>query len=174
MVSTIDRNSLLLHIHDESKIIIAKRLIDKIEIVIKNHIIVSTDFLDPYEIRIAESILNKFDTINYKIDGGYINCERSIIYIYPSYLHEIKEDEISLLSYKNDNNYTHRDILGSLIGLKIERKKIGDIVLDDDCFFIFIKSELHDFVKTNLEKVSKYNIYCIDKEFQEPKKEYIE
>ncbi len=174
MVSNIDRDSLLLHIHDESKIIIAKRLIDKIEIVIKNHTITSTDFLDPYEVRISESILNKFDSISYKIDGGYINCERAIIYIYPSYLHEVKTEDISLLSYKNDNDYTHRNILGSLMGLGIERSKIGDIVIDDDYFFVFVKKELYDFVRINLEKISKYNVHRVDKEFKEPPKEYIE
>ncbi|MDO5041143.1 MAG: YlmH/Sll1252 family protein [Peptoniphilus sp.] len=174
MVSNIDRDSLLLHIHDESKIIIAKRLIDKIEIVIKNHTITSTDFLDPYEVRISESILNKFDTISYKIDGGYVNCERAVIYIYPSYLHEIKADDVALLSYKNDNNYTHRNILGSLMGLGIERNKIGDIVIGDDYFFVFIKKELYDFVRINMEKISRYNAHWVDEEFREISREYIE
>ncbi|WP_138158953.1 RNA-binding protein [Peptoniphilus catoniae] len=169
----LNKEDLLGYITDESKILSARRVIDKIEIAANRHISVSTDFLDPYEIEIAKSILNRFSEISYEINGGYSNAERQVIYIYPSYLCGIDKNDISVLSYESNFKINHKDILGALMGLGIDRNKVGDIVVDDSFFYIFIRKELFDFVKTNLEKVSRYNIKYKYREFIEPELQYL-
>lgn len=52
----------------------------------------------------------------------------------------------------------HRDILGAFMSLGIDRKKIGDIYVADDCFQFFIASELAPFVKMNLTKIKNATI----------------
>ena len=95
----IDRNEYTKHIKDNEKKIEVRKVLDKIEIVLNKHLVQSTDFLDPHEIYLAKSVLNKFDDLKYIIDGGYEGSERNIIIIYPYYI--LKEDiEIPISSFK--------------------------------------------------------------------------
>ena len=82
----IDKEVYTSHIKDGEKIIKMRRILDKIDIVINRHLTQTTDFLDPYEVRLGESILNRFADINYIQYGGYSNSERKIIIIFPNYL----------------------------------------------------------------------------------------
>ncbi|EGY76424.1 hypothetical protein HMPREF9129_2089, partial [Peptoniphilus indolicus ATCC 29427] len=45
----INKDKLFLHIPDD-KLIVVKKVVDKIEIVLNKHEILSTDFLSPYEV----------------------------------------------------------------------------------------------------------------------------
>ena len=163
-------DNLISHINDDKKIILARRILDKIRIVEKNHTIETTDFLDPYEVRIAKSILNSFDDISYQVDGGYEEAERKIIYIYPSYLYQIEKDEVKYLSYNKNDNIKHKDVLGSILGLGIEREIVGDIIISEDYIYIFVKKHIYDFIKYNLDKISKYNTSYANVELNIPKK----
>ena len=60
----IDKNEYTQHIKDDGKKIEIRKILDKIEIVLNKHIVQSTDFLDPYEIYLAKSILNKFEDLD--------------------------------------------------------------------------------------------------------------
>lgn len=82
----IERDDYLHHINDKDKIVSMRRIIDKLEIVIRNHVNEDSDFLDPYERSLAKSILNRFDQIDYMESGGLEGAERKIITIFPSYL----------------------------------------------------------------------------------------
>lgn len=158
MVKKIDRDNLLNHIDDEEKILEMKKIIDKIEIVLNSYLEQSTDFLDPYEVSLAISILNRFDEISYTISGGYKEAERSIIYIYPEYLFQNETEDLSLLGISINNSIEHKDILGSLIGLGIDRRKIGDIIINNGNYSIFVKREISDFIEFNLNKIGKNNV----------------
>lgn len=154
----LNRENLLNHINDEEKILPLKKLIDKIEIVINEHIITSTDFLDPYEVELSKSILNRFDEISYLIDGGYYEAERAVIYIYPEYMYEPILDDIKILKFTSKSDIKHRDILGSVLGLGIDRRKIGDIIINDDNYYFFAKSEITNFLEFNLFKIGNNKI----------------
>lgn len=171
----LDRDELLNHIDDSEKLIEIKKIIDKIEIVLNNHSEQSTDFLDPYEISLAVSILNRFDEISYLIDGGYEDAERKIILIYPSYLYETTLDDLMILNISTKSKLEHKDILGSLIGLGIDRRKLGDIIINKDNYSFFVKREISDFIEFNLEKIGNNNVKLnLVKEIEIPKPEYNE
>ncbi|ONI46511.1 hypothetical protein AN640_03360 [Candidatus Epulonipiscium fishelsonii] len=51
---------------------------------------------------------------------------------------------------------THQDFLGSLLGLGIERKKIGDIVIKSFGAYVFAHKDIGEFIKWNLIKISRY------------------
>ncbi|RVU55169.1 RNA-binding protein [Anaerosphaera multitolerans] len=159
---SLEKNLLLKHVVEDEKKAILRNLIDKIEIVTNKHINESTDFLDPYEVYLSKSILNRFDDVKYSIDGGYEGAERSIIYIYPDYVYDFKGDYIKRLSFKINEFITHKNVLGSLMSLGIERKKIGDIVFSNNYCHIFLKSDISNYVEFNLSKIGKYNIHLED------------
>lgn len=138
------------------------KVIDKANSAIKNYDVKQTDFLNPYEIKNAIAILNSYDSIKYSIDGGYLNSERSIIFIYPYYM-EYEKFENNLKFIKIEGNFkfksiAHKDYLGSLMGLGIKREKIGDIIIHDNFCQIIVNSDISDFIIMNLKKVSTNNV----------------
>lgn len=54
------------------------------------------------------------------------------------------------LSRKFSDELTHRDVLGALMALGIERSAFGDIVLRDNCAYIFCSERIAPYVKENL------------------------
>lgn len=47
----------------------------------------------------------------------------------------------------------HRDLLGSLMNLGVERSKIGDILMGEDCAYILCEKSMASYFMENLEKV---------------------
>lgn len=156
----IDKEKYTNHINDPVKKIKIRKILDKIEIVLKKHTIQFTDFLDPYEIELAKSVLNSFIDLEYIIKGGFENSERKIIIIYPEYI--FKEDiEIPISSLKiigNLMDINHKDYLGSILSLGLKRNKIGDILVYEDFALVLVKKEICDYIIYNLQKVKNNNV----------------
>lgn len=156
----LERDIYIQHIKDLDKQLLMKRVIDKIEIVINNYTIESTDFLDPYERHLASSILNRFKDIKYFEEGGTSQSERKIIKIFPDYMHE-NDLESSLTFIRIEGNIqglNHKDFLGSLLSLGIKREKTGDILVHEDYTDLILKKEVAGFVTTNLDKVANAKV----------------
>ena len=171
----LNRIDLINHINRPEEKISIRKVIDKMESVMKNHISTSTDFLNPHEINLSISILNRFkDKVSYKINGGYEDSESSIIYIYPYYRFENEDNDLVLFKFETNNKIKHGDVLGSILGLSIDRGKIGDILIGEKFTYFFVKREIANFIEINLTKISKYNILLSreDDISNLPKKEY--
>src|SRR5699024_11680442 len=52
----------------------------------------------------------------------------------------------------------HRDILGTLLSQGIDRKKIGDIFVQDDKFQFITTNELSTFLKMNITKIKNASV----------------
>ncbi|HZK33234.1 MAG TPA: YlmH/Sll1252 family protein [Tissierellaceae bacterium] len=158
----INRDNYLLHITDKDKLIDMRKIIDKVEIVLNKHMEESTDFLDPYERFLAKSILNRFTEVDYFENGGISDAERKCINIFPYYLDKstINKKIIGLRITGNLQGLSHKDYLGGILNLGIDRSKVGDILLHDDYTDFIIKEELSDFIILNLDRVGdkKVNI----------------
>jgi len=155
-----DKEIYIAHIKDIDKLNEMKKLLDKIFNVVKNHIIISTDFYDPYERYLVKSILNRFEEIKYFEIGGLQDSERKIFMIFPNY-YEVRDivTEIAFIRIKgNLDGLKHKDFLGSILGLGIKRTKIGDILQHDKYADIAVKSEIKEFIIYNLEKIGRTNV----------------
>lgn len=156
----IDKDKYTSHINDPIKKIGIRQILDKIEIVLNNHIIQFTDFLDPYEVYLAKSVLNRFIDLEYIIEGGFESSERKIIIIYPEYI--FKEDiDIPITSLKINGDLrdiNHKDYLGSLLSLGIQRNKIGDILVYEHYAIVLVKKEISNYIIYNLDKVRNINV----------------
>lgn len=151
----LEKDLYLNHINDIEIKFKMRRLLDLIYKVVRDHTVVQTDFMDPYERKISESILNRFQEIGYTYDGGLKKAERKCIYIYPEYLHsdDIKSSITSIKLEGKLEGLTHKDYLGAVMGLGITREKIGDILLYDYHTIIIVKNEIKDYIILNYEKV---------------------
>ena len=137
-------------------------VIDKVNSCIKNYDVKQSDFFNPYEIRNAVALLNSESDIKYTIDGGYINAERGIIFIYPYYM-EYSEIGDTLRFIQIEGNFkfksiSHKDYLGALLNLGIKREKIGDIIIHENFCQVIVSNEICDFIIMNLTKVSRNNV----------------
>lgn len=165
----IDKEKYVSHIKDNDRVIEMRRILDKVEIVINNHLIESTDFLDPYSRLLAKSILNRFMEIEYQEDGGILETERQIISMYPDYYNSYDIDlNIIVLRIKGDlEGLSHKDFLGAVLNLGINRSKIGDILLHDEYVDIIVKKEIADFIIINLERIGNKKITIVEKHLED-------
>ncbi len=66
--------------------------------------------------------------------------------------------EAAPLIEKFSDNFSHRDFLGALMNLGIEREMIGDIILHGKRAYIFAHEKMAEFLKENLVKVKHTHI----------------
>lgn len=156
----IDNKEYTSHIKDQDKLVKMRRLLDKVNIVDRNHNVEITDFLDPYERKLAKSILNRFQDIAYSECGGFKESERKVMAIFKDYYDKasINHNLCSLKLTGAIDKLNHRDYLGAILRLGIKRDKIGDILVHEDSSFVILKDEIKDFLLFNLEKVGNQNI----------------
>ncbi len=93
--------------------------------------------------------------------GGNEACERKILGVFPDWEEpDFDAFPVTLVkctcSFKKD--FTHRDYLGSLMGLGIERDRIGDIVATEDAGFFFLHSSISEYVLNNLKKIGSHGV----------------
>lgn len=74
---------------------------------------------------------------------------------------------IEPLNIKFAEVLTHRDILGSIMNLSIEREHIGDIVIKDSTAFVFVTRKMSDFICENLTRIRHTAVKCEKSEFIE-------
>lgn len=90
--------------------------------------------------------------------GGYEGCERVVV-LMGEYLEskDIRE-EVQIVKISCSQELTHSSILGSLLGLGLERKKIGDIIIDENTAYVVLKKTITNFIIQNLEKVGRNRV----------------
>lgn len=120
-----------------------------------------SSFLDERQVIIAKEILKSLKCENYKFFGGVNNCDRVILGVFPDG-QAVDEDYFPItalkLTYSVKNEISHRDCLGSLMGLQIKRESVGDIIIQDNFAIVFVSDDIADFVTINLCKVGRSNV----------------
>lgn len=126
-----------------------------------------TNFLDGRALRISKEHLGKFGSdIIFVAFGGFSDAEREIVGIFPKDIYEyceldeLKEQfEISALKISGSgfNTFSHRDVLGSLLGLGIKRETLGDIYVEPDgkCAYVCMTKVAAEYVAGNLDFVAR-------------------
>lgn len=132
-----------------------------------------TDFFDPAELQQAQAILSWATGVRFNSFGGYQNAERRRLALYPDYyIAQTIEPELEFLAIRPGapGELNHRDYLGAILGLGIERRKIGDLVISGEECQVILVPELAGFIQSNLNKVGsqKVTITTIDPEQLNP------
>lgn len=104
--------------------------------------------------------------VSYDFFGGYDNAERCIAVFGNKdefgYLPDmpVKYILIEPLQMKFADALTHRDFLGSVIGLGVKRETLGDIVIKDNRAYLVCLDTVADYVIENLDKVRHTSVKC--------------
>ena len=131
----------------EDRLLLAK-VLDKDEQSQQKNIPAATLFLSPREQQLVQALLNAAGVRSgYVLDGGYEEAERKIAVFLPDWA-EDAEGELAFLRalfHGADSALTHRDILGSLMGLGVVRERVGDILVSPHSADIVAAPSLLDF-----------------------------
>lgn len=140
--------------------LLGKRLMDTARGAIKGFRCSFTNFLDPAEQDIAELIMENMGELSFRWEGGFPDPERRVLRMAPEeWLLEDEENCLVLLKFSWNSKYSapisHRDVLGSLMGLGIEREIIGDIKVADCAAYVAVMKIMADFVLLNLNRIGR-------------------
>ncbi len=108
------------------------------------------------------------------IFGGYTDSERARVYFLPDYIQSDGKACVSavLRDYGYDDptvmlrisasgfrSLTHRDFMGSVLALGIDRDVIGDIVCDGDfCAYVFCDDGISSYIRESLVKAANDSV----------------
>ena len=152
-----NRKDILSGISDSDERLAVAKAIDRLEIAKKTYTPEFTIFMDPYKAYSIKDMLLG-NECNIFIYGGYEDSERVKVGFFPEFteadtnVFPIKAVEISYNS-QFSRVLSHRDFLGSILGLGITREKTGDIIIEDDRAVAFVDEDIAEYIVVNLERV---------------------
>ena len=144
--------------------LLKKRFVELAQKSYNSDIFTFTDFLGLAEQSAFAEIKRDIGGIRYTAFGGANGAERVVIrfgseeelgYSLPFPIAVIKAEPAS---QKYADKLTHRDFLGAILNLGIERYTLGDIVIIDNVGYIFALESIAGYIAENLIKVKRTDI----------------
>ena len=143
------------------------RVLDKLDVTQKRSIPAHTQFLSPGEQAGVEDLLSACGHPRHVMFGGFEGAERKICIFLPDWLEE--EDALSphdpegpvcLLeaAFHPDAKLSHRDFLGSLMGLGITREKLGDILVEESRAQLLLLREALPILLSQWESAGRWKL----------------
>ncbi len=143
--------------------ILYKRIIELSNRSYSNNIYCFTDFLSmaQQDIFFRAASDPEFGRISYELFGGNENCERKMVRFGSLNDFGYEQDfpirciKVSPASKKFAREHDHRDFLGSLMSLGIDRKKFGDIFVYENEAYIYAEESTCEYIFDNLTSVGR-------------------
>lgn len=143
---------------NKEETMLRKRLIELSNQAYQREVVSFSDFLNLNELNILHTTPKDMFPARYETYGGYDLSERQMVAFLPDalyydYYYPMKVIEIKPANSKFAENLSHRDYLGAVMNLGIERCKLGDIIVDGDKAAIFAKEEIASYIADNLTRI---------------------
>ena len=121
---------------NKEELMLRKRLIDLSNQSFQRDIVTFSDFLNLNELHILHTTPKELFPSRYEAFGGYDLAERQMIAFLPDallyeYEYPIQAVVLRPLNTRFAEELSHRDYLGSVMNLGVERSKFGDIIVRD-------------------------------------------
>lgn len=168
---------------EKEETLLRKRFIELSNLAYQRGIVTYSDFLNLNELNILHTTPKDSFAVPYKTFGGYAFSERQMAAFLPDafymYMEEdeikasypLKVVQISPLNMKYAEELSHRDYLGALLNLGIERSKLGDILIQEKAAYVFVKESLAAFLTEELTRVKHTTVMA--KEVDAAEFEYV-
>ena len=141
----------------------AVKLVDMAEQVMSRGKFRLSGFLDPYGQEIAETIVANYPGIRVDFEGGYQGAERQRAMFIDETFGGKPGFDVAVVKISWNGQFArpgHRDVLGSLMGLGIERDRVGDILIAGENARILTDVKMAEFLVTDFNKVGSIAITC--------------
>ncbi len=135
-----------------------RRINDLLTLSEKQFRVMYSPFLDPSQQALVNRVSEFYGYVT--MTGGYEDAERRMCRVSASEYCTDEEPPIVLFTAEismKDAVISHRDVLGSLMGLGIKREMIGDILPNKNKPQFFCHSSIADHVEFNLKKIARYS-----------------
>ena len=125
-----------------------------------------THFLDLTGLSLFHSLLPTLPPVPWAIFGGAAGCERQMLRLGSPELcgYEAPFPIVCLrmapLSPKFAEQLTHRDYLGALMALGIERETLGDIVVKSDAAYLFCEERIAPYITQHFTQARHTALSC--------------
>ena len=135
-----------------------KHFLDLARMAYQREIMTFSDFLNLNERNILQSIGQKLSYVQVEGWGGYELAERQIAVFRPEAPvfcadYPIVCLKIAPLQRKFAEDLSHRDYLGSILNLGMERSCLGDILVGKEVTYLFCLERMADFICENLTRI---------------------
>lgn len=127
-----------------------------------------SQFLDERQCAEAELICRRLVGGNsrYHLFGGHDAAARKILCIYEDYCEDYYAEEYPIkcltFTFRREDKLTHRDFLGSLMGLRLKREVIGDIIIADGIAQAFVTGNAARLIMSDLGKIGRVGVKITD------------
>ena len=145
----------------EDRLLLAK-VLDRAEQARSRNIPAATDILSPQQQMQVQDLLRLAgiaETAWVEL-GGYTGAERNLVLFLPDWLEpELAESHSPLrclrAAFRAEDRLSHRDILGSLMGMGIVREKVGDILVSEDSVDLIVLDTVADFLTSSWDSAGR-------------------
>lgn len=121
------------------------------------HKTMSSSFLNEEELAHVSRFFPESDQIRY--DGGYLNArKKKVIFVFD----KENDSDITCISARIDQRFRkigHRDVLGALMHLQIDRHSFGDFWIEENRIYIYTSESMARFLCENLTKVNQLSVH---------------
>ena len=151
---------------DKELLQLKKRFLELAEKSYAQSIFTFTGFLSMAEQEALFETMNGSKGYAFRLFGGGEGCERQMArfgspeelgYEEPFPVEALK---ISPLLEKFADNFTHRDFLGAVMNLGIDRSTVGDIFLEGRTAFLYCTQRIAPYICENMNKVKHTSVRC--------------
>lgn len=151
---------------DKDLQLLKKRLLELAERSYSHNIYTFTPFLGLSELQAFYELQREVAYAGYDMEGGCPLCERRMIRFGSAQALGYEEAypisclKVEPLTPKFAEHLTHRDFLGAIMNLGIERSTVGDIFVQDKEAVVFCQESVADYLISNLEQVRHTRVKC--------------
>lgn len=152
-----------LAVDEQSRLTLA-RVLDKAEYAQTRNVPAHSQFLTDGEQGLAQKALAAAGVTRYRLWGGYEGAERKVCLFLPDWAEEFapgsEDDPLAAVEVKvpQDAKLTHRDYLGSMMGLGLDRDGLGDILTGEaGCQAVCLQTVLPALL-TQWTEVGRYKV----------------
>lgn len=140
------------------------KLVDLAEAVQRTQKFRLSEFLDPFGQEIAETVAANYGSIRVDFDGGYQGAERQrAMFIHEDFQGTPNGFGIACVKASWNPQFarlSHRDVLGALMGLGIERERLGDLLVTSDSVKILCDDKMANYFLQNLTQIGAVGVSC--------------
>jgi len=156
----------------------AVKLVDFAEQARKSHKYKLSGFLTPFEQSMAETIAKTLGDLKVEFDGGFIGAERKRAAFCHTDFEGTPAFEIAVIKAEWNGEFArlgHRDVMGSVLSLGIDREIVGDIIATKEFAKILVDKKIADYFVMNLKQIGGTNVETTIDELSEiaPKEERV-
>lgn len=145
----------------KEELMLLKRFKDLANMAWTRECLLFTDFLNLHEQDLFLRSKNELQRIKYFSHGGFESAERKIL----CFCGDLSIDNTDNIDFpisclhikpqspKFSDELSHRDILGAVLNLGIDRSKVGDIILAGKDSYLFCSSSIQSFITNELSRI---------------------